>query len=296
VAGLAGIPGVILRIRDGVPYVLTEHGILVREVYASMSSSAYPDTCRAYLVAFHRAVAAVNYHFADIITSLGEFNTKWQVRFGADPEKIRYLPNGVDPDRFPHAPEPSGTPLVLTLARIYPLKGITTLLEAAAIVRQFVPDVRFRILGEVADGPYFEECQAIVKRHRLEATVEFGATADPGAEYRKAWLCCLPSLSEAMPYVLLEAMLSGCPVVATDVGNVAETLGGCGALARPNSPDDLAAKIVPLLRGQDAAARRRAMTAAGLRRGQSFTTDAATTRFRNLYQELLECQHQYQAF
>ncbi len=295
-AGLAGIPCVLLRIRDGIPYVLSEHGILIREVYTAMASSSYPDVCRAFLIAFHRAVGSLNYHFADVITSLGEFNKRWQVRFGADPAKIHYFPNGVDTTRFKPTPALSPVPLVLTLARIYPLKGITTLIEAAAIVKEFVPGVRFRIMGEAADKLYFEECKALVARHGLESTVEFGETSEPAEEYGKAWLYCLPSVSEAMPYVVLEAMLSGCPVAATDVGNVAETLGGCGVLARPNDPADLAAKIVPLLRGPEAAARRRKMAAAGLRRGlASFTLDAATSRFRELYWELLECQPLSQA-
>lgn len=291
-AGLAGIPGVLLRIRDGVPYVLSEHGILLREVYASMANSEYPDACRAFLIAYHRAIAAANYHFADVITSLGDFNAGWQKRFGAHPGKIRYMPNGVDPRRFLCAPAPAPRPTVLTLARIYALKGITNLIESAAIVRRSVPNVRFRILGEIADIDYFDECKALVARHGLQDHIEFCESDNPAEEYRSAWVYCLPSVSEAMPFVILEAMMSGCPVVATNVGNVAQTLGQCGLLAQPNNPLDLAAQLVTLLQGPHAPELRSRLTSSGMQRARAtFTIEAATGRFRELYQEITKCRH-----
>ena len=205
-AGLAGLPGVILKRERGTRFILSEHGVYLREVYLSLARSTYPEGCRRFLMGFYHAVARTIYHSADTITTLGRFNAHWQQRFGADPERIVLAPNGVDPQRFrPEGPK-AARPTVLTLARIYPLKGIDVLLEAAALVKRLVPDLCVRVLGEPADAAYFARCQEIVRKHHLEGCVEFDQTSTPEVEYRAAHIYCLPSISEAMPFVILEAM------------------------------------------------------------------------------------------
>jgi polysaccharide biosynthesis protein PelF len=286
-AGVAGLPGVILNRQRGTKFILSEHGVYLREVYLSLSRSSYSEGCRRFLMGFYHAVARTNYHSADVITTLGCFNARWQERFGADPERLVLAPNGVDPSRFrPEGPK-AARPTVLTLARIYPLKGITVLLEAAALVRAQVPDLCVRILGERADEAYFAKCQEIVQRHGLEKCVEFGETKTAELEYRSAHVYCLPSISEAMPFVILEAMLSGCPVVAAEVGNVADVLSGTGLLARPNDPKSLAGQLLRLLAGPNAAADREYFAERGLARAlHSYTLANAMNKFDQLYTQV----------
>ncbi len=286
IAGLAGVPGVLLHRERGTRFILSEHGVYLREVYLSLSRSPYSEGCRRFLMGFYHAVARTNYHSADTITTLGRFNARWQIRFGADPDRLVLAPNGVDPARFhPKGPKAS-RPTVLTLARIYSLKGITVLLEAAALVRPHVPDLRVRVLGETADPAYFALCQEIVRRHKLEDCVEFNQTQTPEVEYRSAHVYCLPSVSEAMPFVLLEAMLSGCPVVATDVGNVSDVLAGTGLLTRPNDPASLAEKLLQFLAGPSAEANRDSFAKRGMARAlQTYTLERAMAKFDQLYQE-----------
>jgi glycosyltransferase involved in cell wall biosynthesis len=246
-------------------------------------------------MAFYHAVARANYHSADVITTLGQFNTNWQARFGAAPEKIVAAPNGVDPTRFSPGSTRPERPTVLTLARIYPLKGIATLLEAAAIVRRQVPNLRVRVLGEVADAAYFARCEEIVRQHNLADCVEFGVSHTPEKEYRDAHVYCLPSVSEAMPFVVLEAMLSGCPVVASEVGNVADVLAGTGLLARPNDPESLARQLLRLLDGPGAEAQREHLAARALARArQAYTLDRAMKKFDQLYCQVPRWTHEYQ--
>ncbi len=294
-AGLAGLPGVLLRRERGTRFILSEHGVYLREVYLSLSRSPYSDGSRRFLMGFYHAVARSNYHSADTITTLGRFNARWQERFGADPNRLVLAPNGVDPKRFhPEGPK-AARPTVLTLARIYSLKGITVLLEAAALVRPRVPNLRMRVLGEPADAAYFAQCQEIVRRHKLEDCVEFDQTRTPEVEYRSAHVYCLPSISEAMPFVVLEAMLSGCPVVATDVGNVSDVLAGTGLLANPNDPASLAAKLLQLLAGPNAEAERTKLAARGMERAlESYTLENAMAKFDQLYNEAPVWQREYQ--
>ena len=294
-AGLAGLPGVLLKRERGTRFILSEHGVYLREVYLSLSRSAYSDGCRRFLMGFYHAVARTNYHSADTITTLGRFNARWQERFGADPNRLVLAANGVDPKRFhPEGPK-AARPTVLTLARIYSLKGITVLLEAAALVRPHVPNLRMRVLGEPADAAYFAQCQEIVRRHKLDDCVEFDQTRTPEVEYRSAHVYCLPSISEAMPFVILEAMLSGCPVVATNVGNVSDVLAGTGLLANPNDPASLAAKLLQLLAGPNAEAERTTLAARGMERAlESYTLENAMAKFDQLYKEAPVWKREYQ--
>ena len=294
IAGLASIPGVLNKLLYGTPFLLTEHGIYLRELYLWLVRTGYTHACRRFLVAFNEALVKMNYHFADVVTALGTFNKSWQIRLGASESKIVITPNGVDPRLFHPVIKPvDRRPVVLTMARIHYIKGIEFLLRAAAIVRPRVPSVLFRVLGEPANHEYFRHCQKIVADHGLQGTVEFGSTKEPASAYPDADIFCLPSVSEGMPYSILEAMFSGCAIVATDVGNVSEMLADTGIIVRPADPENLAEALLSLLEGGEAAHRHRSSLAkAALKRADSlYTSDRAVDRFRDLYQSLTYDRH-----
>jgi glycosyltransferase involved in cell wall biosynthesis len=291
-SGLAGVPGVLQKKLTGSQYVVTEHGIFLRELYMSLAKMNHSLKCRRFLFAFYEVLARMNYSFADEITSLCEFNRKWQVRMGAPADKIRITPNGVDPLIFR---PPSGEvqnraagygPVVLTMARIYPLKGIDTLIETAHLVLKEIPSVRWRILGDVGDRAYYNSCRDLADRLGIAGSIEWGQSSTPAVEYRKADLFFLPSISEAMPYCVIEAMLSGCPVVATDVGGVAELLAGTGLIAPPRDPESLAASIVSLL-SPGALEKRAALADRAFDRALAlYTLEKCSDQFREIYGEL----------
>jgi glycosyltransferase involved in cell wall biosynthesis len=284
-AGLAGLPGVLLKLEHGAHLLLSEHGLHMREMYATLSRSGYSSYCRQFLARFHRALVNLHYHYADRITALGSFNRMWQIKLGADPHKICLAPNGVDPELYhPRDGASRSRPTVLTMARIFPLKGVDVLLEAAQMVRDRVPDVLFRILGEPADREYYEHCRKIVRQHGLEHNVSFGVTHESHLAYGEADVFCLPSLSEAMPYALLEAMMSGCPAVCSDVGNIREIVGNTGLLVKPKSPPELACALLQFLDGPDAISFRMRMARAALERARShFQISTCVGQFRRIY-------------
>ncbi len=286
-SGFAAIPGVILKMLHGAHFLLSEHGLYLRETYLSLGESSYSPGRRSFLLALNEAVIRMNYHFTDEVTSLCEFNRRWAIRLGADPRKIRIAPNGVDEKIF-HGPRPElhQTPVVLVMSRIMPLKGVDVLLRAALQIRHRVPNVRFRILGEAAHKEYYRSCMDFIAEHGLTDVVEVGHTDDPASAYRTADVFCLPSISEAMPYSVIEAMFSGCPVVATDVGGVRELLGGAGVVVKPNDPKSLADAISDLLAGLEGLERRRQLADAGRERAQRhYTLRQSTDRFRRIYKE-----------
>jgi glycosyltransferase involved in cell wall biosynthesis len=250
-----------------------------------MESSA---GCKRFLFNLNNGLVRMNYHFADVVTSLCDFNRRWQLRFGVDPSKIAIVPNGIDADRFyPSSSSERSRPVILTMARIYPLKGIIHLVNAARFVLDRVPDARFRILGDVGNTAYFKECQQVVSTYGLSNAIEFGRTDDSPRAYREASVFCLPSISEAMPYSVLEAMFSGCPVVATDVGGVSEMIDGVGLLVKPGDEKALAEALISLLDAEDGASRRRNLAALALARARSlYSQRQCVGKFEEIYREL----------
>jgi glycosyltransferase involved in cell wall biosynthesis len=298
IAGLASVPGVLKKLLHGTPFLLTEHGIYLRELYLWLRKCGYSHACRRFLLNFNEALVKMNYHFADCITALGNFNKDWQLKLGANDEKIILAPNGSDPKLFrPVRRADTGRVVVLTMARIHQIKGIDHLLRAAAIVLARVPNALFRILGEAADEDYFRKCEQIVAENGIAGAVEFGVSNDPASAYSQADLFCLPSISEGMPYSVLEAMFSERAIVATDVGNVREMLEGTGIVVRPADPEELARALLTLLEGDGAAEYRRSLAVAARKRAESmYTIDHAITRFRDLYECLIHDRSSSQMF
>ena len=288
-AGLAGIPGVLQRLSEGSRFLLTEHGIYLRELYISVGRMETSPRCKRFLFNLNEAIVRMNYYFADLSSTLCKFNKKWQIRFGGEPENIRIVPNGVDADRFKPGRAPArDRPTVLTMARIFPLKGIENLILAADLVRRELPQARFRILGAISDAAYYRTCADLVCKLGLAGWIEFGETADAPAAYHEADIYCLPSISEAMPYSVIEAMLSGCPVVATDVGGVAEVLRDTGLLVKPQNPQALAQALLFLLQGEEAAVRRQKLAAKALVRARAhYSLQKCSEGFRELYYDLI---------
>jgi polysaccharide biosynthesis protein PelF len=290
-AGLAGIPGVLQKQLYGTRFLLSEHGIFLRELYLSLAKMKDGAFCRRFLYSWHETVARMNYRYADSVSSLCEFNRKWQIRVGALPQKIRIIPNGIDSRVFfPPEAKPAGrddSPVVLTMARIYPLKGIDHLLRAIRLVLNQLPHVRWRILGDAGDQQYYRDCRKLALDLRIEPSIEWSQTSDPATAYRSADVFCLPSISEATPYSVLESMFSGCPVVATDVGGVAEMLAGTGLVVPPRNPESLARALLSLLCGDDAHAYRKDLSTRALARARSlYTIENCSKGFRELYDQL----------
>jgi L-malate glycosyltransferase len=189
--------------------------------------------------------------------------------------RLSVIANGVDPGRF--APAADGrrsadAVVIGTLASLRGYKGLRELLEAAVRVRQREPRARFVIWG---NGPLRAELDARIQSLGLEATVSLpGSTLEPEKALRSCDLVVHPSLSEASSNVVLEAMATGLPVVATRVGGTSALIedGRSGLLVPPGDPEALARGIIqildsPALAQQLArAARTRAVTEFGMNR------------------------------
>jgi glycosyltransferase involved in cell wall biosynthesis len=289
-AGLSGLPCVIAKLTRGTPYLLTEHGVYLREQSLNLGRSIEAGFTRWFVLRVMAAVVDLNYAHADLVAPVCNYNTRWERWRGVDEDRIRVVYNGVNPARFPPLPLPTNErPTVVSVAQIFPLKGQLDLIEAAALVRKDFPAVEFQLYGSAVDHEYLQACTDRVRALGLEDTVSFrGATANPSAAYGGADVVALASISEGFPYAIIEAMLSRRAVVATDVGGVSEAVGNEGVLVPPHEPAQLAAAITSLLRS--ASERERLARLAYQRARDMFSEEKFLNSYRAAYTELAGCE------
>jgi glycosyltransferase involved in cell wall biosynthesis len=202
------------------------------------------------------AVISLNYEYADVVAPVCKYNTRWEKRFGVEKEKINVIYNGVDDKIFSpsDSTKKSKTPTIVSIARIDPLKDITSLIEATEIIVQEIPDARMIVYGSVSVEEYYQECIKKVKELKLEKHFIFaGHTNDVAKAYNSGDIVACSSISEAFPYSVVEAMMSGKPVVSTDVGGIKEALEDCGLVVTPRVPSELAEAIIKLLKDPEMA-------------------------------------------
>jgi glycosyltransferase involved in cell wall biosynthesis len=141
--------------------------------------------------------------------------------------------------------------LVITVARLSPMKGIEYLIKAAKKLKIKSPNIKIAIVGDVAfdhEKPYKQQLLDLVKRNQLENTVFFlGLRRDVPSLLEVSDLFVLPSVYDIFPTVILEAMSKGLPVVATDVGGVPEMVDyDTGIIVKAADPEELAKGILTI--------------------------------------------------
>jgi colanic acid/amylovoran biosynthesis glycosyltransferase len=202
---------------------------------------------------------------------------------------LHVVPHGVDLERFaPSEPRRNGVGRVLAVGRLVEKKGFDVLVAAAALART---PFEIRIVG---DGPERQRLEAQIARTGLGNHIRLvgGRTHDdlPG-EYAEADVVAVPSVTDGMgdrdglPNVVLEAMASARPVVATCVGAIPSAVvdGTTGRLVAADDPAALAEAIEAMLRDRDLLAR---AGRAGRRRAErDFSLLNCTRRFRSVLEQ-----------
>lgn len=168
---------------------------------------------------------------------------------------ITVVPNGVPAKSPSPRPDPTGRDWTLgTVALFRPRKGTEVLLDAMAMLQRLGVRVKLRAIGPFETKAYERCLRDHVERLGLQHQVEWtGFTRDVDAEFAKMDLFVLPSVyGEGMPMVVLEAMASAVPVVATRVEGVPEVVrdGVEGLLAEPGDAGSLAECVGTFVSGQ----------------------------------------------
>lgn len=311
--GYAGILAATAKALHGTPVLLTEHGVYSHERLLEISQSTWiysPQRERFRVqrelsffkrvwLGFFGVMGRITYRHADRIITLYEGNRAKQIVAGAPGEKISIIPNGIDISHYRDIPlkrEGEGRRTVAFIGRIVPIKDVKTFLQAAGTVLKTLPDARFLVVGPTDEEPeYTHECRQMSLQLGIEKNVEFMGKRDMEEIYPQVDVVVLTSLSEAQPYVILEASAIGIPAVATDVGACRELLEGrspedkkigpSGLLTGVSRPEETAAGVVRLLTDPRLW---KSMSEAGRNRTMRFYDQSdLVSKYLNLYEQMM---------
>lgn len=199
---------------------------------------------------------------ADVIVCVSEHEKSLIEASGVKIKRFEVIPNGVDVGKYgryqvsqnDQRPLPKltkGESLVLYVGRLSSHKGIETLISAAPLVLEKIPEAKFVVAGPKDRGWKMED-----GRWKVEDRVVFTGEVSEGekiALMQKASVFVLPSRSEAFGITVIEAMAAGCPVVVSNIPALTEVVEHekTGLVFPINDEKALASQIVKLLSDQN---------------------------------------------
>jgi glycosyltransferase involved in cell wall biosynthesis len=312
--GYAGFVGGLAARHHNATFLLSEHGIYVRERIADLQKARWihdppilrpgllqrPTLLRRVWTAFFELLGRFAYQSARRITTLFVRNAGFQIELGAPPDKLEIIPNGVHPADFDQlrarrdaliAQNPERE-VVGFLGRVVSIKDVKTLLRAARLTVDQRPAAQFLIAGPLDEEPaYAAACQELSRSLGLENHVQFLGPQQRDDLLPAIDIMLLTSYSEGLPFVILEAFAAAIPCVSTDVGSCRELiegraneqppLGPAGLVAPTGKAELIASALIRLLRDRPLATR---MGEAGCTRATThYARDGVVQRYRELY-------------
>ena len=253
--------GLLLMERMGLPVLGTVHHPITVDRRLEMEHAESPRQrwSKARWYAFTKMQTRVAKRLRRVITvSRNSYEDICRDHL-VSPERLHIVPVGVDPELFAPMPgiERNPNQIISTASSDVAMKGQRYLLEALAKLRTEFPDLKLIMVGRLKEG---SAAQRTIETLGLDGAVEFvsGVPDETIVELYNSSACAVvPSLYEGFSLPAIEAMSTGCPLVATTGGAIPEVSGPdgdtCIAVA-PGDADALAAGIRRALTDPDAAA------------------------------------------
>jgi glycosyltransferase involved in cell wall biosynthesis len=233
------------------------------------------------------------------IVCCSETSRQVHAGLGYAPRKMVVIPNGFDLSQFrPHAQArtslrrelgiPEEAPLIGVAARFHALKGHRNFVEAAALLHAVCPDVHFVLCGRDVDRKNAELTGWI---HQAGAGLGdvchlLGVREDMPRFFAAIDIATSPSVSEAFPIAIGEAMACGTPCVVTNVGDSAALVGDTGRVVPAGNPNALAEAWRELLTSGPAV-REQLGALARTRVEQHFSLGSVVERYQETYWQIL---------
>ena len=209
-----------------------------------------------------------------------------KIGLGSLPNRVVY--NGLWPEEFEPVPLAADARDVVFLGEMRALKGVSDLLEALARLAPW-RTVSATLVGDGADRQAFE---ALAQRLDLMGQVRFAGAMPARKAFGLGRLMVMPSRAESLPYVILEAVAAGKPLIATRVGGIPEILPP-EDLVPPATPEALAEAIKDRLSDwADGEAQARAVADSARTR---FSAAAMAEKIAVFYRDILERRRRPQA-
>jgi glycosyltransferase involved in cell wall biosynthesis len=238
----------IIAPTSSTPTVLTTPG----NIYERIASGANPFD--PTMTALLKACAHSSARRCLMIAAISQDMERWWRQTGASAERVEVIPHGVDTDVF-HRSEYAARELglsadqinLLYVGRLSPEKNVSLLIRAVGKLNDDAWEPNFQ-LHLVGAGPQEEELRSLVTRLRLGTQVVFHGRlplADLPRWYSAADAVVLPSKSEGLPRVMLEAMACGTPFIGTRISGVVDHIrdGENGFIVAPDDEPALALRL-----------------------------------------------------
>jgi glycosyltransferase involved in cell wall biosynthesis len=211
-------PGLV-RIQEdrGIPFLLVAHGDIF-----SHPDESFPRPLRR----LYRRTAEISYQKALHVISVSSRLGERAQEMGTPPDSVSVIPNGIDYEEL--FGEECCSVIrkadcqLLFVGRLAPEKAVDVLIQAMAVLRSH--SIHLRVIG---DGPCRQQLEQLVADLDLSTAVEFVGHVKRdclGGYYRQSDIVVLPSLTEAQPVVTLESLLTGRPIIATNVGGIPDVV------------------------------------------------------------------------
>lgn len=252
----AGFVGRVAARLCGVPIIVhTYHGHVFHGYFSPRKTNVFLRLERI-CAGFSSRLVTISPRLRDEISQYGVADRS---RIEVVPLGLRLGPHGAHPRRTGDFRRSLGISedalLIGTVGRLVPIKNLGLLLEAASIARARIPDLHVVFVG---DGELRSQLQEQADALGLSNVVTFaGWQGDLPAVYADLDATVISSHNEGTPACLIEAMASGCPVIATSVGGVPDMIisGVTGQLTPPGDANALATAIVQLVNEPEQARR-----------------------------------------
>ena len=296
---------VIKRLKPDVIHAHDAHGVAMAGLALSLGAASAKDGEPPLVVSrrvdFHlrsNSFSRWKHRQVDCFIAASEAIRHMLIADGVPENRTVTVHEGIDVEHVRAAPLvdvhqafflPHGAPVVGNIAALVPHKGQRHLIEAAHIVVQKLPDVRFVILGE---GELREALERLIKEYRLEKHVLLpGFRTDVLGCLKSFDLFVMSSVTEGLGTSLLDAMACSRPIVATEAGGIPEVVdhGVTGLLVPPRDHAAMADAIVALISDQS---RRRQMGDAGFARvNDRFTVERMVAATAAVYARVAGTPH-----
>lgn len=228
--GYSGVVASMGKYFHGKPFILTEHGIYTREreeeiIKADWIQGDYKDLW----IKFFYNMSKCAYTFADKVVALFETNSNIQHEMGCDLSKLMVISNGIKTSMFENLPqkEPDDPYInVGAVIRVVAIKDIKTMIYAFDIVKRYVHNAKFFIMGPTdEDEEYYNECVALLTELGTKDVI-FTGRINVREYIGKMDVMVITSISEGQPLAVMEGMAAGKAFVTTNVGCCSELLQG----------------------------------------------------------------------
>jgi polysaccharide biosynthesis protein PelF len=250
--GYAGLLAVMAKLKTGGRLMITEHGLYAKErkIEISQSNWVYDERdqgfkasenmgfFRHWWIEMFMMMSRLAYQGCDVITTLYKGNFEMQVEHGCPVEKLQIIPNGIDVEAYKTVKaardkvraEVNRPFTIGFVGRVTPIKDVKTFIRAIKLVVERQPEVQVLVMGPLEEDPnYVEECRILIDMFDLKDKMIFTGRVNVMEYYPKLDVVVLTSVSEGLPFVILEAHAAGIPCISSDVGACRELLEGLTA-------------------------------------------------------------------